>query len=244
MNPMQNPDTMQIMMEPIDTACAEIEVLDDLLDMDGKVLLELGCGGAEMTRTIATAGRDRRVIATEVDRIQLERNQQITDLPNVEFIYAGIEQLPVEDRSIDIALLFKSLHHVPVDLMAQGFSELHRVLRPGGLVYVSEPVFAGNFNEILKLFHDEQAVRAAAFEAIRTAVEAGGFDLVTERFFNTTVRFENFDDFASRVIDATHSDHQLSDAQYTAVRRTFEETTAACDGDLTMPIRVDLLRKI
>ena len=58
----------------------------------------------------------------------------------------------------------------PVD-MARYNNELStedwlRVLRPCGLVYISEPIYAGNFNDILRLFHDEQAVRLAAPAAV------------------------------------------------------------------------------
>ena len=84
--------------------------------------------------------------------------------------------------TVDVVLMFKSLHHVPVDLMDQALREIRRVLKPDGLVYISEPLFAGEFNEILRLFHDEQKVREAAFSAVKKAVDAGLFRLVEEIF--------------------------------------------------------------
>ena len=56
-------------------------------------------------------------------------------------------------------------------------AEIHRVLKPDGLAYISEPVFAGEFNEIIRLFHDELAVREAAFAAVGRAVATGRFEL-------------------------------------------------------------------
>ncbi len=103
---------------------------------------------------------------------------------------------------------------------------------------------AGSFNDILKLFHDEQAVRIAAFDATKSALDKGLYDLVTEQFFNTTVSFDDFDDFSSRVIQVTHTDHQLSASQYDLVRQKFEEEISAGDGHFTAPIRIDLLRKV
>ncbi len=244
MNPIRYTSSMRISCDNIETTCSEAEVLSELLDMDGKGMLELGCGAAEMTRAIASQGANRRVIATEVDEVQLNKNRQIEDLPNVEFSYAGAEQLPLDDETIDIVLLFKSLHHVPVELLGQSFAEIHRVLKSGGLVYVSEPVFAGNFNEILRLFHDEQAVREAAFNATRAAVEGGRYALVTETFFNTTIRFDDFGDFDNRVVRATHSNHRLSAEQYAVIRRKFDETIDAGEEVLTIPVRVDLLKKL
>ncbi len=140
------------------------DVYKRLLPLDNKHILELGCGTAQKTRDIATTGVNRRITALEVDRIAHQKNLQIRDLPNVNFVLAGAQDIPLEDESVDIVLMFKSLHHVPVDLMEVSLSEIWRVLKPGGLAYISEPVYSGNFNEILSLFNDEKEVREAAFQ--------------------------------------------------------------------------------
>ena len=53
---------------------------------------------------------------------------------------------------------------------ADFWDEINRVLRPAGLLYVSEPVYAGGFNDIVRLFHDEKAQRTAAYRALIEAV--------------------------------------------------------------------------
>lgn len=42
--------------------------------------------------------------------------------------------------------------------MDQALAEVARVLRPGGYLYVSEPVYAGPLNEIVCLYNDEGVV--------------------------------------------------------------------------------------
>ena len=145
---------MKIAAEQIDVTCPESEIYNDLLALDGKHILELGCGGAEITRDIATSGADRKITALEVDGIAHAKNLQITDLPNVTFGLSGAQDIPLEDESVDVVLMFKSLHHVPLEAMEPSMREIRRVLKPGGLAYISEPVFAGDFNDILRLFHD------------------------------------------------------------------------------------------
>lgn len=234
---------MQIAKEQIERSCPELEIIDENLALDGKHILELGCGRAELTRAIASAGHGRQVLALEVDEIQHALHQQITDLDNVTFKLAGAEDIPAADDSFDVVFMFKSLHHVPLDLMVKSFDEIARVLRPGGYAYISEPVFAGDFNEILRLFHDEQRVREAAFRAVKHAVDSGQFLLADEIFFNSPMVFENFAAFEERIIGATHTDHQLSADIYDQVRARFERHMGEGGAHFQMPIRVDLLQK-
>jgi ubiquinone/menaquinone biosynthesis C-methylase UbiE len=52
-----------------------------------------------------------------VDTEQLAKNQKITDLPNVRFAFGGAQDIPAANESIDVVLMFKSLHHVPAESM-------------------------------------------------------------------------------------------------------------------------------
>jgi len=234
---------MKIAVEQIDINCPEAEIYNRLLSLDNKHILELGCGSAEITRNIASAGADRRITALEVDEVAHEKNLQITDLPNVTFAMAGAQEIPLEDESVDVVFMFKSLHHVPLDLMDPAMGEISRVLKPGGLAYISEPVFAGDFNEILRLFHDEQKVREAAFNTLKKAVDEGLFELVEETFFNSPMKFESFADFENNVLKATHTRHSLDDELYGLVKRRFERHLGDDGAHFLMPIRVDLLQR-
>lgn len=221
----------------------EPEVFEDLLELDHTHILELGCGAARLTRLIAEAGAGRRITALEVDRIQHDKNLAIDDLPNVQFGLAGAEAIPLDGASVDRVFMFKSLHHVPVELMDQAMAEIARVLRPGGLLYVSEPIYAGAFNDILKLFNDEQRVREAAFAATQRAVQQGLFTLRQQVFFRSPVRFADFAEFEQRIIGATHSEFKLSPEVYGEVKGRFALHQTAEGADFEQPIRVDLLQR-
>ena len=157
--------------------------------------------------------------------------------------HAGAQAIPAADASTDLVFMFKSLHHVPGELLAQSFAEITRVLKPGGLAYISEPIFAGEFNEILRLFHDEQQVREAAFAATCAAVDSGQLELVEEIFFDTPVHFADFADFEAQVIGVTHTQHHLSDQVHAEVKRRFTNNAGENGAEFLAPIRVDLLRK-
>lgn len=234
---------MKIEVSAIEVTCPETEVYHRLLPLDNKHILELGCGAAEKTRDIATSGANRKVTALEVDVVAHQKNLQITDLPNVKFGLAGAQDIPLNDESVDIVLMFKSLHHVPVELMEASLREIRRVLRPAGLAYISEPIFAGDFNEILRIFHDEQQVRKAAFDSVKKAVDQGWFQLVEETFFNTPGLYRDFSEFENKIINATHSQHSLDANLLELVRQKFEKHLGDDGAHFLTPIRVDLLQK-
>ena len=221
----------------------ELEIMETLLPLKGRQVLELGCGKAWMTRRISELFHPTVIIATEVDRIQHESNLQIDDLPNVQFVYGGAQAIDLPDASMDVVLMLKSLHHVPADLMQSGLREIYRVLRPGGLAYISEPVYQGEFNDIMKLFHDERQVRQAAFDVLQWTVESGLYELAEEIFFNSPGHFRDFSEFDERMLNVTHTEHLIDEALYRQIRTAFERHMTDDGADFLKPSRVDLLRK-
>lgn len=221
----------------------EIKLMLDELPFAGASVLELGCGKADKTRALAASGQIKEIIALEVDDIQHQRNLQIADLPNVHFRHGGAEAIPLADGSVDIVLMFKSLHHVPMADMDAALGEIARVLKPGGLAWISEPVFAGELNEVFRLFHDEKIVREAAFAAICKAVVGGQLSLEKQLFFNTRSFFESFDQFDQRMIQVTHTDHRLAPDLYQRVKEKFESYLSPEGATFLNPQRVDVLRK-
>ena len=232
---------MQIADPSQTTLVNEVKLMLETLPLDGATVLELGCGKADKTRQLAESGRVREIIAFEVDVRQHAKNLQITDLPTVSFRQGGAEAIPLPDASVDLVLMFKSLHHVPLEHMDRALTEIARVLKPGGLAWISEPVYAGELNEVFKLFHDEQQVREAAFAAVCRAVEAGTLQLREQRFFNSRSHFDDFAQFDQRMIQVTHSDHRLSPELYARVKARFESFLGAEGATFLNPQRVDVL---
>lgn len=221
----------------------EIAVLTELLPLAGARVLDLGCGAAEKTRQLAECTEVAQIVAAEVDPIQHQKNLSGPAPAKVSFQSFGAEQIDAPDSSFDIVLMFKSLHHVPVALLDAALAEIKRVLRPGGLAYFSEPVFAGAFNEVIRLFHDEAVVRQAAFAALQRAVVSGQMALVEERFFCNRLQLQSFAQFESGVMQATHTDHDVGPELREKVRLAFESNRGESGYVFEIPNRVDLLRK-
>ena len=241
---MKEPRIMKISAPQADLVCDERVVYESLLPLEGASILELGCGKADKTLAIAKSYAMAAITALEVDEIQHARNLALSSLPaNVRFSRGGAEAIPAADGSFDIVLMFKSLHHVPQNLMPQAMAEIHRVLKAGGLAYLSEPVYAGEFNDIMRMFHDEKTLREAAYAAVEQAVQSGMFELVCQKFFSTPGHFDNFEQFEERMLNVTHTRHHLSPALYQSVKEKFMQHMTLQGADFRNPIRVDLLRK-
>lgn len=221
----------------------EADVIADSLDLAGNRLLELGCGAGWMTRLLAGRFGAAEVVATEVDRIQHEKNLAIEDLPNVRFEIGGAQAVDAPDEHFDAVFMFKSLHHVPRELMGPSLAEIHRVLKPGGTAYFSEPVYWGDFNAILSLFHDEQEVRELAFETLRQSVDKGLFELQEEIFFNVPGCYESWEVFEQRFINVTHTEHRIDPELLERIKAAFLSHMTPQGAHFLKPQRVDILRR-
>ena len=224
------------------TISDELELLGQWVALADADIIELGCGAAQLARSVLAAHPRCRITGIEVDQRQLAKNLQQPQ-PGLVFIEAGAEAIPFADGSFDLALMLKSLHHVPLPLMDQALAEARRVLRPGGHLYVSEPVFAGDFNDIVRLFHDEGAVRAAAQAALDRALAGGGWEAAQELHFDMPARFADFADFERRMIQVTFAERHLDDALRATVRARFEAHLGADGARFQRPMHVRLLRK-
>ena len=221
----------------------EIDLLQSLVDLvQHKSILELGCGGAELSRKLLARFPHCEVTGLEVDELQHAKNL-LNSADRLHFIQAGAQAIPFAAQGFELALMLKSLHHVPLDQMQQALSEIHRVLRPRGLLYVSEPVFSGALNEVMRLFHDEDVVRAAALRTVHEAVSSGAWEQVTECFFGMPVRYKDFADFEQRMIGVTYLSHRLDTPTLAAVRSRFEPHMTDQGAKFVRPMRVNLLRK-
>jgi len=234
---------MQIKTDNEQITCTESDIYNSVLNLDNSYILDLGCGAGRHSYDLALGGENRVVLGLEVDEIQHQKNIEEETPDNLTFGLGGAQNIPADDETFDVVMMFKSLHHVPLGLMPVAMSEVHRVLKPGGFAYISEPVFDGDFNEVLKIFHNEERVRAAAFEAVKTAVEMNDFTPLNQIFFNTYGHYVSFDEYEKYVINATYRDGRPSAELLAKTKAKFDEYMQDDGAHFLSPNRVDLLQK-
>ena len=145
----------------------DLDALEKVAPIAGLKLIEAGCAAGDAARGLAERGAE--ILAVEPDAAQAAKNRSAPATPHVTFVEAGAQALPAEDGSADGVLFFRSLHHVPRELMDAALAEAARVLKPGGFLYVAEPGMEGSHFTMMRPFNDEFEVRTLAQQALERA---------------------------------------------------------------------------
>ena len=108
----------------------------------GDTVLDLGAGSCWLSRFLnrygcRTVSVDVSPTALAIGRQAFEEDPGIDWGLEPEFLVYDGRRLPLEDGSVDRVALVDAFHHLPNP--RQVLSEMHRVLRPGGLVAMVEP---------------------------------------------------------------------------------------------------------
>jgi len=96
---------------------------------------DLGAGEGMISQLIARQAEhvyciDRSPKMVEVGKALAQRNQ----LENLQYLLGDIEAVPLEDESVDIALLSQALHHA--DHPGKAIDEAFRILKPKGRIVI------------------------------------------------------------------------------------------------------------
>jgi len=100
----------------------------------GSRILDAGCGAGEYVSAMSELGADAFGIEYEHSKVESWRRLH----PGDKRVCQGdLEQLRVEEASVDAALLNEVLEHVPNE--AAALQQIHRALRPGGVLIIFAP---------------------------------------------------------------------------------------------------------
>lgn len=164
--PLEELERLPASVKSVASGCGNPVGLADL--QGGQTVLDLGCGGGiDVFLAAEKVGPKGKVIGVDMspEMIKLaEQNKMRVGLQNVEFRLGEIENLPIEDESIDV-VLSNCVINLSIN-KDKVFREAFRVLKPGGCMVISDIIRHGKIPKELKVKENLKSWAACAAGAL------------------------------------------------------------------------------
>ena len=149
----------------------------------GETILDLGSGwGMDAFIAARLVGEHGRVIGVDMtpEMIDLaQKNAAKVGYTQVDFRLGLIEDLPVEDASVDV-VISNCVVNLSTD-KEKVYQEAYRVLKPGGRIAISDPVRVAEFPDAVKDADDAYAgciAGAASVDELEGYLKSAGFEQI------------------------------------------------------------------
>jgi SAM-dependent methyltransferase len=220
----------------------DLEQLQALVALDGRRVLDVGCGLGDVVLGAARLGAD--ATGLEISDELLAPAREADTGHKASWVVGLAQALPFAAATFDLVLFMKSLHHVAIPEMAPALADARRVLRDGGHVYVAEPLLAGSFYELVSLIEDEVEVRTAAQQVLEDA-DAVGLRAAQVVEYDLDPSFAGFDALADHIASVDPHRAPVIAAHREQLQAAYERLAEVDPGSgrhtFHQPMRVHLL---
>lgn len=120
-----------------------------------KKVLEIGCGSGQFTTMLSGVGARAYGVDFSPDMIRVARSLDRT----IDYRVAPAHKLPYADHSFDVVFMIMILHHLEIQgLRERSLSEVHRVLKDGGMLCILDHTGYFLSNGMLAIFNTVKKV--------------------------------------------------------------------------------------
>ena len=119
----------------------------------GDKVLEIGCGtGTLSIEAKAQVGVTGEVVGIDIapEMVAKARKKAERSVVDVFFQEGSIATIPFPDNRFDVVICSFMIFHMPEDVRRKGIAEIHRVLKPGGHVFIFDSTPLEELAHVLK----------------------------------------------------------------------------------------------
>jgi len=151
-------------------------------DIQGKIVLDLGCGNGENLVLLAERGAKLIGIDVSPDLARLAEKRIALAGIKADVVVGSAYQTHLRDESVDVIFCIAIIHHLDI---RQVCSEIFRILKKGGFVVLLEPIrFSTLYDRCRKLLPSRQNISEHEHPLTRSE-----FASVTNIFAVETLRY-------------------------------------------------------
>jgi len=134
----------------MDNYNSDLSKIEEFVELNGKSLLEIGCGDGRLTALLV--GKADAITAIDPDESSIEAAR--TNISGVYFRVGSGEELDFADGAFDIVLFSYSLHHQD---FTRSLAEAIRVVRHDGQILIVEPAHDGEYSRLVSIFEKNES---------------------------------------------------------------------------------------
>jgi ubiquinone/menaquinone biosynthesis C-methylase UbiE len=136
----------------METYDSDLSKIEEVVELNGKALLEVGCGDGRLTALLAD--KAETITAIDPDEPSIEAARR--NIGGVNFLIGSGDRLDFADESFDIVLFSYSLHHQDC---VKALAEAKRVARKDGQILIIEPTPDGEYTLLVSVFEKDEIAR-------------------------------------------------------------------------------------
>jgi ubiquinone/menaquinone biosynthesis C-methylase UbiE len=133
----------------MNTYDSDLLKIEEFVQLNGKSLLEVGCGDGRLTALLV--GKAEAITAIDPDENSIEAARK--NINGVNFVIGSGEKLEFANETFDIVLFSYSLHHQDC---IKALAEARRVVRHDGQILIIEPTHDGEFTLLVSIFEKDE----------------------------------------------------------------------------------------
>lgn len=203
-------------------------MVQSLVDLTGRKVVDVGCGGGIYSKVLANAGAASVIGVDSSSEMVKAAREKGTDDQRVEFVVGDVQETGLLSGEYDLVLQRALIHHLDAGTMQNGFEEALRLLHSGGILLVQNRTsvdcllpggpehIRGYFFERFPRLKEKEVMRRHSSQAVQNALFAAGFaEVEVAKFWEVRRTYPTLEELRQDLLSRTGRSllHELSDAE-------------------------------